>query len=88
MKSTSRPERVGEIWTRREGDQTAIFEPSSQRLIRLNASALALWELCDGETELDEVVEALVELTGRSKADVASEVEATLDQLLNLGLVV
>ena len=87
MKSTARPERVGEVWTRREGDQTAIFEPLSQRLIRLNPSALALWELCDGKTELSEVVEAVVELTGRSRADVASEVAATLDQLLKLGLV-
>ena len=87
MDSTSRPERIGQVWTRLEGDETAIFDPSSGRLMRLNPSARAIWELCDGETTVDEVVDALVELTGRPKAEVISEVKATLDQLLSLGLV-
>jgi hypothetical protein len=87
MNSTARPERVGEVWTRLEGDETAIFEPVSQRLIRLNASARAIWELCDGETEVTEVVEALVELTGRPEEEVTSEVDATLESLRDLGLV-
>ena len=87
MNETSRPSRIGQVWTRQEGDETAIFEPTSQRLIRLNPTARAIWELCDGETEVDEVVSALVELTGRLPADVGAEVEGTLETLRSLGLV-
>ena len=87
MNEKSRPARVGQVWTRQEGDETAIFEPASQRLIRLNPTARAIWELCDGETEVGEVVDALVELTGRLPAEVSVEVEATLESLRSLGLV-
>lgn len=87
MKHHSRPVRVGQVWTRQEGDETAIFEPTSQRLIKLNPSARAIWELWDGETEVDEVVLALVELTGRPRGEVTAEVEAALEQLRDLGLV-
>ena len=87
MNEGSRPARIGQVWTRPEGDETAIFEPSSQRLIRLNPTARAIWELCDGETEVDEVVDALVELTGRLRAEVTAEVEGTLERLRNLGLI-
>lgn len=87
--STPKPaKRVGEVWTRREGAQTAIFDPSSQKLIRLNPSALAIWELCDGETDRGEIVSALMELTGRSEAEVLSEVDEALDRLRAVGLIV
>jgi hypothetical protein len=82
----SNPRRLGEVWTRQEGDQTAVFDPSTGRLTRLNPSALAIWELCDGETEPSEIVDALVELTGRSQAEIALEVETTIGELQDLGL--
>lgn len=81
------PRRIGEVWTRTEGDQTAVFDPATGRLSRLNPSALAIWELCDGETDRDEIVDALVELTGRTPIEVADEVDATLLKLGDLGLI-
>jgi PqqD family protein of HPr-rel-A system len=81
------PRKVGEVWTRQEGDQTAVFDPSSGRLTRLNPSALAIWELCDGETSQDEIIDAVAELTGRSREEVATEVNATIRQLFELGLI-
>ena len=89
MKSTSKPlRRAGEVWRRQEGAQIAIFDPSSQKLIRMNQSALAIWELCDGATDRDEIVAALVELTGRPEPEVLSEVNQTLDHLKAVGLIV
>ena len=82
-----RPMRVGKVWTRTEGDQTAVFDPSTGRLSQLNSSALAIWELCDGKTELEEMIDAVVELTRRSHDDVAHEVGHALDQLRTLGLI-
>ena len=82
----SYPKRIGEVWTRSDGDQTAVFDPATGRLTRLNPSALAIWELCDGETGQNEIVDALVELTGRTRTDVSNEVEMTLLTLGQLGL--
>jgi PqqD family protein of HPr-rel-A system len=84
----SRPLRTGEVWTRREGDETAVYDRPSGRLLRLNPSAFAIWELCDGETQIDEIVDAIVELTGNPRSEVATEVETTLTRLRALGLLI
>ena len=80
------PERQGELWTRREGDQTAVYDPDSGRLHVLNASALAIWELCDGETTGEEMAGAIAELTGvdvqPASVDVAAALQALWEQQL------
>ena len=81
------PRRVGEVWVRREGDQTAIFDPANGRLTQLNPSALAIWELCDGETREDEIVDALVELTGGTRQSLTDDIRVALAQLRELGLI-
>ncbi len=85
--TTATPEKVGEVWVRREGDQTAIYDPKTGLLYALNASALALWELCDGETTAPEMAEALSELTGAPTETSYEEVVETLELLLEHGLV-
>ena len=85
--SELRPTRIGEVWIRREGDETAVFNRSSGHLIHLNPTALAIWEMCDGETEVTEIVDAIVELTGRQRSAVMAEVETTVESLKGLDLI-
>lgn len=85
--SELRPSRVGEVWIRREGDETAVFNRSSGHLIHLNPTALAIWEMCDGETDVTEIVDAIVELTGRQRSTVMTEVESTVESLEGLDLI-
>jgi len=85
--TTATPEKVGEVWVRREGDQTAIYDPKTGLLYALNASALALWELCDGGTTAPEMAEALSELTGVATESTLEDVVSTLEPLLDQGLV-
>jgi hypothetical protein len=82
-----RPTRIGEVWIRRDGDETAVFNRSSGHLIHLNPTALAIWEMCDGETEVIEIVDAIVELTGRPRSAVMAEVESTVESLEELDLI-
>ena len=85
--SGARPRKLGEAWVRREGDQIAVFDPISGRLFRLNDSAMALWELCDGSTTAAEMAEALSELTGLTTDETLREVTATLEVLLDQQLI-
>lgn len=85
--SVATPTKMGEVWVRREGDQTAVFDPSSGRLLRLNDYAMALWELCDGATTAAEMAEALSELTGLTPEDTRREVTGTLETLLDQQLI-
>lgn len=81
------PRRSGQVWVRREGDEAAIYDPANGSLHRLNTSALAIWELCDGQMTLDELVAALVEVTGTDENSVTTDVLRTLDDLKRSGLV-
>jgi pyrroloquinoline quinone biosynthesis protein D len=55
-------------------------------IVRLNPSAVAVLELCDGERDLDAIVG---ELSGRyDGADVAADVRGMVDAMSQKGLVV
>jgi hypothetical protein len=84
---TARPLKRGEVWVRRDGDETAVYDPDSGQLSRLNPSALALWELCDGETTAEEMAEAISELTGSGAESVFEQVTETLRNFLGQGLI-
>lgn len=81
------PTKVGEAWLRRDGDETAVFDPKSGRLYRLNDPALAIWEICDGTTTASEMAEALSELTGFDRERSMRQVVETLDSLLDQELI-
>ena len=55
-------------------------------IVRLNPSAVAVLELCDGERELDEIVSDLNERY--QGADVSSDVRGLVDAMSEKGLVV
>jgi len=76
-----RPRRRGDVWVRREGNETAVFDPDSGQLHMLNASALAIWEACDAETTLEEIVDALIELTHLNRLQATVDISVALESL-------
>lgn len=81
------PERRGELVQSASSDGWTVYEPATDSLHVLNASAKAIWELCDGETTPSEMAEAISEVTGLEQQEASEEVAATLQQLVRLGLV-
>ena len=73
-------------------DNVALYDEVGQLLILLNASAAAVWELCDGATTLDVMVRTLAEAhSGDPAADageIGEDVRQTVRKLADLGLVV
>jgi pyrroloquinoline quinone biosynthesis protein D len=53
----------------------------------LNVTAAALWELCDGATSVDEIVQAVCELTATPARTVAADVEQLIGELRDRELV-
>lgn len=84
---TQRPLRRGQVWTHREGPETAVYNPGTGALHLLNASALAIWELCDGETAAFEMADAVAELTQADPDQARGDVRSTLDELARLDLI-
>lgn len=85
--ATAQPTRKGEAWVRREGDGVAVFNPETRTLHLLNPSALAIWELCDGETTAREMAEAVDVITGMGEGPSRDDVITALDNLAAAGLI-
>ena len=53
----------------------------------LNVTTLAIWELCDGPTDAEEMASAISELTDIETGEARRDVTITLARLEGLGLV-
>jgi hypothetical protein len=72
------PIRRTEVWLRRAEKENALYDPTSASVHLLNETALAIWDLCDGETRPEEMIEAVCELTGTHRDVVSEDVERIL----------
>jgi pyrroloquinoline quinone biosynthesis protein D len=68
-------------------DQECVLcDHEGRRLCALNETAAALWELCDGETTLEEMVEAVCLVCNVDRESAAVDIERTLAELSRAGL--
>lgn len=81
-----RPVRKPEVWLRQAGDENAAYNPATGSVYLLNETALAIWDLCDGQTSPEEMVTAVVELTGMHPDVVTEDVERILKEFEEAGL--
>jgi PqqD family protein of HPr-rel-A system len=80
------PRKRGQAWVQRDGNETAVFNPDTGMLHMLNPSALAIWEMCDGETTPTEMAEAITEVTGLDREATSADVDSALASLRQAGL--
>lgn len=69
-------------------DGSMTLGTSHGDLVELNTTAAALWALCDGQTQIAEIVSAAANLFTAPQATIEREVVAVLDDLLGRGLLV
>ena len=68
--------------------RTRLVDPEGRTLHVLNGTALALWELCDGETTVTEMVAAACALFDGDEQTVRLDIEQTLAQFTSAHLLV
>ena len=49
---------------RQSDKENVVFDPETEVVHMLNTTAMAIWVLCDGDTDPDEMVDAVCELSG------------------------
>jgi PqqD family protein of HPr-rel-A system len=82
-----RPVRRPDVWLRKTKEETAIYDPGNGAVHILNETALAIWELCDGETRVEEMIEAICELCGMHRDVVVEDVGRILTDFGVTGLI-
>jgi coenzyme PQQ synthesis protein D (PqqD) len=75
-----KPARKADVWLRQSDTENMVYDPSSEAVHLLNATAMAIWVLCDGETDPEEMVEAICQLSGLPTDVVIEDVRRILLQ--------
>lgn len=81
------PDQREGVWLRATEGENVLLDPSGDHLYVLNESALAIWQLCDGQTTPEEMVQAICALCNGVAAMIAEDVERTLTSLTEAGLI-
>ena len=82
----ARPRQRDGVRLERRDGKPVLSDPARSLTLVLNESALALWELCDGETTLDEMSAAICEAAAIPEGQADADVQNTLEKLDSAGL--
>jgi len=84
----ARPVRRPGLWLRQAGKENALIDSGTGAVHLLNDTALAIWDLCDGETWPKEMVRAICEVSGLHEDVVIEDIARTLNEFEEAGLLV
>jgi hypothetical protein len=82
-----RPRRVEDVQAEVFDGELLLYEAGRGQVVRLNASAAAVWELLDGHRTVDEMADELGEALGCSASRLHGDIVQAVERLLSLGLV-
>ncbi len=81
-----RPEQCQGLIERRENDGMLLFSPTSNATFSLNPSARAIWELCDGQRTVPQILQTLQQHFDGNEVDLHADLLMTLRQFHQRGL--
>ena len=82
-----RPAQVPGLAARRDSGTLTIEDATGARRYEVNATALAVWDLCDGRTSATEMIDAMASIFDAPRHVVERDVVSVLDHLASLGLI-
>lgn len=81
------PARSAAVTLERVGQEAILHDRERGRVHVVNSSAAQLWELCDGQATLDEIVTAFAASYGARPDAVRADVEGVFATFRHLGVV-
>lgn len=72
------PERNPAMLERRAGAEIVVMDPTSGEFHLLNTGAMVVWQMCDGRTTFDEMVEAIRDFSHSPRREISTHVERIL----------
>lgn len=83
----ARPARNPQVWLRQAGSESVVYDPGRESVHVMNATAVAIWVLCDGDTAPAEMIEAICQLSGLPYDVVLEDVSRILDEFEDAGII-
>lgn len=78
-----RPKRSADVLLTNLDDETLLYHPQWMTAFALNSTAYSIWQLCDGERTIAQIVELLQEAYPDAAATMPAEVAASVRALSN-----
>lgn len=82
-----RPNPRPEIRIETVDDELVLYDPGTGRAAYLNDSAAVVWKLCDGQRSVSEITALIAREMDGSGRPIGGDVEETIGQFVEAGLV-
>jgi Coenzyme PQQ synthesis protein D (PqqD) len=82
------PRKSAHVLARKAPDSLLLLDPESGRYYTLDEVGARIWELCDGDQSIADIVSRLCDEYDAQPADVESDTRELLDELVRERLVV
>lgn len=70
------------------GDEVMLYDSDNEKIHVLNHSAYAIWQLCNGENSRADMCEQLTVQYADSSHDFVDDIQATIDEFIQKGLLI
>jgi hypothetical protein len=87
MKPTDRPQRESGYYMECIDDEILLFHPGRTEIVYCNETASLIWQLCDGERTVQELIDLLADAYPEAGPALADDVLVTLQRLAEHGAV-
>jgi pyrroloquinoline quinone biosynthesis protein D len=87
MTSASIPRQVSGFALQQMGDDVLLYHAGLTRTVHLNDTAALIWQLCDGQRQVDAIVAVLEDAYPEAATEVREDVLAALGQLQRDGVI-
>ena len=82
-----RPRQAAGIHLLRYEHENVFCDATGSRLCTANDTASAIWELCDGQTRIDEMIDAVCLVSDVTRDQALIDFERTFDDFNHAGLI-
>ena len=87
MNRMSKPARRAGFQLEEMDDEFLLFHPGGTQIIQFNQTAAVVWQLCDGQRTVDEIIRLLQEAYPEGAAQIDGDVQEVLNQCVNSGCI-
>lgn len=68
-------------------NELLLYHPAETKVMYCNESASLIWQLCDGQHTVQEIIDLLIEAYPTAAGDIANDVQETVQQFLDHGAI-
>ena len=87
MMFTNKPQRTPNYQLEQIDDELLLFHPSETSILYCNATASLVWQLCDGQRTVQEIINLLKDAYPEAEETLADDIKSSLDQFAQQGAI-